>query len=148
MMHSSRPSEAENIIKSLRLEPHPEGGFYRETFRDKKTDNYGVSVSTAIYFLIIENYPTRWHKINSSEVWHWYAGSPLKLLCAPPQGSAEEIILGFNPSKNVLPQYCLPAGWWQKASTLGAWTLTGCTVAPGFRFEEFILAPENQNPPF
>lgn len=148
MTYPSLPYEAESIINLLGLKPHPEGGYYRETFRDNKTDTNGHSVSTAIYFLIIENQSTRWHKINASEIWHWYAGSPLKLFFAPPHDSFEEIILGFNLQKCMLPQYCIPAGWWQKASTMGAWTLVGCTVAPGFRFEELVFGPENQNPPF
>lgn len=147
-MHSMLSAEVKNIIKSLRLEPHPEGGFYRETFRDRKGNNKGKFASTAIYFLIIENHPTRWHKIKSSEVWHWYAGSPLKLYYAAPHSSVKEVTLGFNLQKKVHPQYCVPAGWWQKARTLGAWTLVGCTVAPGFCFKDLILAPENENPPF
>jgi len=139
--------DAQAIIAALGLEPHPEGGFYRETFRDRATDASGRAASTAIYFLLPEGQVSRWHKVDATEIWHWHAGAPLELGLAPPNGAAQNFTLGFDPEAGLLPQGVVPAGWWQQARSLGAWTLVGCTVAPGFRFESFEMAPEGGKPP-
>lgn len=148
MITTSLPTDAEALIRYLHLSHHPEGGYFRETFKDTTVLSNGRSASTAIYFLVLENHPTRWHKISSSEIWHWYGGSPLKLSWAAPGQMNSDVVLGFDIHNNMLPQHCIPAGCWQKALTLGAWTLAGCTVAPGFRFEDLVMAPPNRAPPF
>lgn len=143
----SGAAEAEAIIADLRLEPHPEGGYYRETFRDSATNAGGRAASTAIYFLLREGQVSRWHKVDATEIWHWHAGAPLELGLAPPGGMSRHLTLGFDPAAGILPQGIVPAGWWQEARSLGAWTLVGCTVAPGFCFEGFELAPVGGAPP-
>lgn len=148
MILHALPPDAQALIRHLALTPHPEGGYFRETFRDTATLSTGQSASTAIYFLVVENHPTRWHKISSSELWHWYGGSCLQLSYAAPHQESREVVLGFDLHKNVLPQFCVPAGWWQKSSTLGGWSLVGCTVAPGFRFEDLVFAHPESSPPF
>jgi predicted cupin superfamily sugar epimerase len=147
MTATGAPPEALQIIAALGLEPHPEGGFYRETFRDEATDASGRALSTAIYFLLLQSQVSRWHTVDAVEIWHWHAGAPLELGLAAPGGQARRLVLGFDPGAGLLPQGVVPRGWWQQARSLGAWTLVGCTVAPGFTFEGFVLAGEGQSPP-
>jgi predicted cupin superfamily sugar epimerase len=141
------PPEAEDLIAKLGLEPHPEGGFYRETFRDPSTDATGRARSTAIYFMLLEGQVSRWHTVDAVEIWHWYAGSPLELGIAAPGHPAKRLTLGFDHVSGFLPQAVVPMGWWQQARSLGPWTLVGCTVAPGFTFDGFVLAPTGREPP-
>jgi predicted cupin superfamily sugar epimerase len=141
------PADAQALITRLDLKPHPEGGFYRETFRDPATDAYGRARSTAIYFLLLEGQVSRWHTVDAVEIWHWYAGAPLELGVAAPGRPAERMQLGFDAANGMDPQAVVPAGWWQQARSLGTWTLVGCTVAPGFSFEGFVLAPTGREPP-
>ena len=141
------PREAQQLIELLDLTPHPEGGYYRETFRDGATDAAGRAHSTAIYFLLLEGQVSRWHTVDAIEMWHWYAGAPLELGLAEPGCAATRVLLGFDPAADVLPQAVVPTGWWQQARSTGAWTLVGCTVAPGFSFEGFALAPDGLEPP-
>jgi predicted cupin superfamily sugar epimerase len=142
------PPDAKRLIDVLQLTPHPEGGYYRETFRDPATDAAGRSRSTAIYFLLLEGQVSRWHTVDAVEMWHWYAGAPLELGLAEPGQAATRLMLGFDLSAGMLPQATVPTGWWQQARSAGAWTLVGCTVAPGFSFDGFVLAPEGREPPF
>ncbi len=137
---------AADVIRLLDLKPHPEGGHYRETFRDARGDG-GRAASTAIYFLLAEGEVSRWHRVDAAEVWHWHAGAPLALSMAPPDGAAVEIRLGADLPAGERPQGVVPPGHWQSAQSLGAWTLVGCTVAPGFLFEHFELAPDGFAPP-
>jgi uncharacterized protein len=130
---------AESIIAALSLAPHPEGGFYRETFRDNRLV-HGRAVSTAIYYLLLRGRPSQWHRIDASEVWHWYGGAPLDL-SVKVEGRIETQRLGPGILEGEQPQWVVPAGLWQSAETLGEWTLAGCTVAPGFEFSGFELAP-------
>jgi len=139
--------EAQTIIDRLGLAPHPEGGYYRETFRDPAADAAGRARSTAIHFLLPAGQVSRWHKVDGVEIWHWHAGAPLELGLAPPGRPAERVVVGWDPDQGALPQAVVPAGWWQQARSLGAWTLVGCTVAPGFTFDGFILAPDGSEPP-
>ncbi|MEM8743627.1 MAG: cupin domain-containing protein [Pseudomonadota bacterium] len=134
------------VINLLKLEPHPEGGHFRETFRDEGAHD-GRSHGTAIYFLLAEGEISRWHRVDASEIWHWYAGAPLALRIAAPHASATETILGSDLRAKERPQAAVPANHWQSASSLGAWTLVGCTVAPGFEFAHFELAPKGWEPP-
>lgn len=132
---------ANDIIRLLELERHPEGGHYRETFRDSRQDSDGRAASTAIYFLLARGEVSRWHRIDAAEVWHWYAGAPLELSLAADGANVETHILGNDLIEGARPQVMVPAGVWQRARSLGDFTLTGCTVAPGFAFERFELAP-------
>lgn len=141
------PSEAQAIIDQLDLKPHPEGGFYRETFRDPDTTTEGRALSTAIYFLLLEGQVSRWHTVDAVEMWHWYAGAPLELGVAAPGQPAERLTLGIDLPSGIQPQAVIPTGWWQQARSLGAWTLVDCTVAPGFTFDGFVLAPAGHEPP-
>jgi predicted cupin superfamily sugar epimerase len=134
------------IIQLLDLKKHPEGGYYRETLRDPMS--YGDRpVSTAIYFLLAAAEISRWHRIDAIEVWHWYAGSPLELSVCPDAGDLFRMRLGADLSAGERPQAIVPAGAWQSAQSLGEWTLVGCSVAPGFLFDRFELAPPGWKPP-
>ena len=138
-MADSDSLTADEVVRLLQLEAHPEGGYFRETFRDSK----GVgerSASTAIYFLLKQGEISRWHRIDAVEVWHWYGGAPLRLQTRDDEGPVETVLLGNNLVKNERPQAIVPAHAWQTAETLGEWTLVGCTVAPGFEFAGFELA--------
>ncbi|MBC7833015.1 MAG: cupin domain-containing protein [Hyphomicrobium sp.] len=137
---------AGDVIRILDLKPHPEGGHYRETYRDDRDGNARAH-STAIYFLLAKGEVSRWHRVDAAEVWHWHAGAPLALSIAPPEGVALEIRLGVDLEAGERPQGVVPPGYWQSATSLGDWTLVGCTVAPGFLFEKFELAEEGFSPP-
>jgi hypothetical protein len=136
---------ADEIIRLLDLCPHPEGGHYRETFRDAATAGNGRSASTAIYFLLEAGEVSHWHRVDAAEVWHWYAGAPLSLAIVA-EGSRSDVRLGMDLAAGERPQAVVPAHAWQQALSLGAWTLVGCTVAPGFGFAGFELAPPGFDP--
>ena len=127
---------AQQVIELLNLQPHPQGGFFAETFRDEAA-NGGRAPSTAIYFLLPEGMESAWHRVDAAEVWHWYAGSALKLSIAGDQVESSSMILGPDLAVGERPQGVVPPQAWQKAKSLGAWTLVGCTVAPGFEFSKF-----------
>jgi uncharacterized protein len=130
---------ADDIIALLGLVPHPEGGHFRETFRDPGSVNGNRAASTAIYFLLRAGEVSRWHRIDAAEVWHWYAGAPMMLSIANDTGQ-HTITLGSDLAAEQRPQAVVPAHAWQQARSAGAWTLVGCTVAPGFEFAGFELA--------
>jgi predicted cupin superfamily sugar epimerase len=134
---------ADDVIRLLALKPHPEGGFFRETFRDTMNDE-GRSHATAIYYLLRAGEASHWHRIDAAEIWHWYLGAPLELFIA--DGGVERIVLGPKLDLAERPQAVVPAKRWQRAGTLGDFTLVGCTVAPGFEFSKFELAPEGWQP--
>jgi predicted cupin superfamily sugar epimerase len=136
---------AADIIARLELKPHPEGGHFRETFRDARLDANGRSVSTAIYFLLTRGERSHWHRIDAVEVWHFYAGSPLTLRIADGDGT-RIVRLGPDFAAGEVPQAIVPANAWQAAESCGDWTLAGCTVAPGFDFAAFELAPQGWRP--
>ena len=137
------PTAAEMIAK-LGLQPHPEGGHFRETFRDPRTIE-DRAASTAILFLLARGERSHWHRIDAVEIWHYYAGAPLRLSIV--DGAQEEIIrLGPDVHAGEAPQATVPARAWQAAESLGDWTLVGCTVAPGFDFAGFELAPKDWRP--
>jgi predicted cupin superfamily sugar epimerase len=136
---------AADIIARLGLKPHPEGGHYRETFRDNGVDASGRSRSTAIYFLLARHECSHWHRIDAAEVWHYYAGSALVLEIADGD-SQQSIRLGPDLAAGEVPQAIVPAHAWQAAASSGDWTLVGCTVAPGFDFATFELAPNGWEP--
>jgi len=126
---------AEEIVNLLDLAPHPEGGFYRETFRDPNAPG-GRAASTAIYFLLPGGAPSRWHRVDAAEGWHYYAGAPLELMIEQ-NGMRWSQTIGVDLYSGERPQGIVPAGAWQAARSLGSWTLVGCTVAPGFEFAHF-----------
>jgi predicted cupin superfamily sugar epimerase len=136
---------ASDIIARLDLKPHPEGGHYRETFRDKQADADGRARSTAIYFLLRRGERSHWHRIDAVEVWHFYAGDALTLQIAE-GGAARSVRLGPDLASGEIPQATVPAQAWQAAESTGDWTLVGCTVAPGFDFSTFELAPKGWTP--
>ena len=141
----TRPTTAAEIIARLELKPHPEGGHYRETFRDSSVDTSGRSRSTAIYFLLARGERSHWHRIDAVEVWHHYAGDALILQIADNAGQ-HSIKLGPDLAAGEVPQGIVPAHAWQAAESTGDWTLVGCTVAPGFAFAKFELAEPDWSP--
>jgi uncharacterized protein len=132
-------AEADRLIARLGMQPHPEGGYYRETFRD--LCDGGRPHSTAILFLLRRGEVSRWHRIDAAEVWHFYRGAPLELMIGK-----ERHVLGPNIEAGESPQILVPKTVWQMAQSLGDYTLVGCTVAPGFEFAGFEMAPEGWNP--
>jgi hypothetical protein len=137
---------ATDVIRLLALAPHPEGGHFRETFRDKHSGS-GRAASTAIYFLLARGERSHWHRVDAAEVWHFYAGSALGLeIVEREHGPRSRVTLGPDLAADQHPQAIVPAGAWQTAETMGDWTLVGCTVAPGFDFARFELAPKNWEP--
>ena len=132
-------SEADRLIALLGLQPHPEGGHFREMFRDQHGE--GRALSTAILFLLKAGEVSRWHRIDAAEVWHFYRGAPLELTIGKVTA-----ILGPEIEKDRLPQRVVPPGAWQMARSLGDYTLVGCTVAPGFEFSKFEMAPDGFAP--
>lgn len=135
----------QDIINALDLQPHPEGGYYRETFRDAQ-EVEGRSVGTAIYCALGVGDCSAWHKVDAAEIWHWYAGAPLALTLSPNGHDAQAHRLGPNLMQGERPQVVVPKDWWQTAESLGEWTLVGCTVSPGFSFEGFEMAPPDWRP--
>jgi hypothetical protein len=135
---------AEAIIAALGLAPHPEGGHFAETFRDSAMID-GRPRSTAIYYLLKQGERSHWHRVDAVEIWHYYAGDPLLLSIAEADG-VRDILLGRGVGKGETPQGVVPAHAWQAARSTGAWTLVGCTVAPGFDFAGFELAPDGWTP--
>ena len=130
--------DADAIIRALELERHPEGGWFRETFRDAH--------STAIYYLLQAGEASHWHRIAQSETWHFHAGAPLELRLSPDGRSAERRVLGSDLARGERPQLVVPPRCWQAAKSLGGWSLMGCTVAPPFDFASFELAPKGWEP--
>jgi uncharacterized protein len=141
---------AREVIGLLDLKPHPEGGHYRETFRDAARilapHQAQRSVSTAIYFLLGSGERSHWHRLDAAEIWHWYAGATLRLSLAV-DGRVESVRLGSDLLGGERPQGVVAAGVWQSAQSLGAWSLLGCTVAPAFEFAGFEVAPRDFAPP-
>lgn len=133
---------ASEVVAILGLQPHPEGGHFRETFRDADPAG-GRAHSTAIYYLLAAGERSAWHRVrDAAEIWHFHAGAPLRLSLAETLGSETVVVLGANLAAGERPQAVVPPNWWQAAESLGPWTLVGCTVAPGFTFESFELAPK------
>jgi hypothetical protein len=136
---------AADVIRLLDLRPHPEGGHFRETFRDAAALPNGRATSTAIYFLLAAGERSRWHRVDAAEVWHWHAGAPLTLSIAT-ETAATTVRLGADVAAGERPQAVVPARAWQQAESSGDWTLCGCTVAPGYEFAGFELAPDGWEP--
>ncbi len=140
------PLSAQAIIETLKMQRHPEGGWYIQTFKDEAGGARGHS--TAIYYLLERGERSHWHRVcDAAEVWHYYAGAPLALSIAENGKPATRVTLGPDIPSGERPQAIVPADWWQSATSLGAWTLVGCTVSPGFDFSAFEMAPPDWQPP-
>ncbi|WP_341989377.1 cupin domain-containing protein [Azorhizobium sp. AG788] len=137
---------AAEVIALLDLQPHPEGGHFRETFRDVALEGTRAA-STAIYFLLAAGERSHWHRVDASETWHFYAGAPLALHMAAEGEPAHTVTLGTDIAAGQQPQGVVPPFVWQAAESQGAWTLVGCTVAPAFLFSGFQMAPADWTPP-
>ena len=136
----------QQIIDLLGMRPHPEGGHYVETFRAPMAEG-GRPAHTAIYFLLQAGERSHWHKVvDADEIWHFHAGAPLVLTQSPDGHDVTSQHLGPDLAAGQRPQIIVPAGYWQAAVSLGAWTLVGCTVVPGFEFAKFVLAPPDWHP--
>jgi uncharacterized protein len=178
MDRAPKAPDAADIIRLLDLRPHPEGGHFRETFRDetrvyadvtgpaggadagrsagagrdpgpRRHGDRARSASTAIYFLLARGERSHWHHVDAVEIWHYYAGAPLELAIAAGEGAGAPITrlrLGGDVLAGEHPQAVVPAHAWQAAASLGDWTLAGCTVAPGFEFDGFEMAPAGWTP--
>ena len=138
---------AAEIVAILGLAPHPEGGFYREMFRDAAPTLEGRAASTSIYFLLPADVVSAWHRVDAAEVWHYHAGAPLILeMAASDDGPIRRMKLGPDIAMGERPQGVVPAHHWQAAESMGDWTLVGCTVAPGFEFANFEMAAPDWSP--
>ena len=140
------PLSAADVIRLLDLKPHPEGGHFRETFRDTRAVGGGRAASTAIYYLLGAGETSAWHRVDAAEGWHFYAGSALALTVSPDGRETAAHRLGPDLARGERPQVVVPAGAWQAAESLGAWSLVGCTVTPGFDFAGFEMAPPGWRP--
>lgn len=141
---ASLPVEA--VREKLGLAPHPEGGHFREIWRDLPAAG-GRGAATTILFLLAEGELSRWHRVDAAEIWLWHAGAPLRLGLREAGLGHKPLRLGPNPEAGEVLQAVVPAGAWQEAESLGAWSLVGCVVAPAFEFSGFELAPPGWEPP-
>jgi predicted cupin superfamily sugar epimerase len=139
---------AEEVVRFLGLIPHPEGGFYRETFRAAGPASVGGGrgASPALDYLLRAGDVSAWHRTDADEVWHHYAGGALELSLSVDGRERSSVHLGFNLAAGERPQAVVPAGVWQSARPLGGWVLAGCTVAPAFDFAGFEMAPPGWEP--
>jgi predicted cupin superfamily sugar epimerase len=138
--------EATALIEALDLAPHPEGGWYRETWRADAPEGERPS-ATAILFLLEAVQSSHWHAVDAAELWFWHAGSPLRLMrAASDSGPVETIILGADVTAGQQLQGVIPTGRWQAAEAGEGWTLVSCVVSPGFRFSGFTLAAPGWQP--
>ncbi len=141
---------AREIIAALKLDRHPEGGWFRETYRAAPVAKQGIGsgrgASTAIYYLLQVGEKSHWHKVDADETWHFYAGEPLELALSADGKTTQRLVLGNDLVASQAPQIVVPAGVWQSARPLGAFTLVGCTVAPAFEFAGFTMAPSDWQP--
>jgi uncharacterized protein len=138
-------SDSQVIIQAFGMAPHPEGGWYVETFRAPAAPGTRSSV-TAIYFLLQEGQRSHWHAVDASEIWLWHAGSPIQLHLSPGGQQTETILLGTDIAAGESPQAVVPAGIWQSAKSIAGWSLVSCIVAPAFEFDGFTVAPADWSP--
>ncbi|KTF68140.1 cupin domain-containing protein [Sphingomonas sp. HT-1] len=140
-------TEARAMIDRLDLAPHPEGGWFRETWRAPGGPD-GRSIGTAIWFLLEAGQRSHWHRVDADELWLWHAGSPLEVQIGAAEGAGiERVPLGGDVLAGQQPQIRVPAGRWQATEARGGWGLVSCVVVPGFDFAGFELAPPGWAPP-
>lgn len=144
-MSDSGGDDARTLIEALDLSPHPEGGWYRETWR-AAVEGGERAGGTAIYFLLESDQRSHWHRVDADEHWFWHGGAPIALSITPDGGPVERVTLGIDLADGQRPQALVPAGHWQAAEPLGGWALVSCTVVPGFQFSGFTLAPPGWSP--
>lgn len=138
--------DARALIDRLGLSPHPEGGWYRETWRAPAAPG-ARACATAIHFLLEKGQRSHWHKVDATEIWLWHGGSPLTLLTAPDDtGPVTTQILGSDPLAGQVPQHVIAPHHWQATEARDGWGLVSCIVSPGFDFEGFTLAPPGWSP--
>ncbi len=137
--------QAGAVVSLLELQRHPEGGWYRETWRHEGGQQER-GAGTAIYYMLTEGEVSFWHCVDAAEIWHWYAGAPLRLDLSASAGDLSQCLLGPDLMAGERPQIIVPSGVWQSARSLGAWTLVGCTVSPAFMFSGFEIAPAGWQP--
>lgn len=138
-------TDAAAVVAAFEMLPHPEGGHYREIWRDQPEAG-GRGAGSAIYFLLAADQVSHWHRVDAAEAWHWYAGAPLTLSLSADGQNIEATHLGPALRDGQRPFALVPKGWWQSAVSLGRWTLVGCTVSPAFEFAGFELAPPDWRP--
>lgn len=139
-------AETQKLIDHLGLQPHPEGGWYRETYRHTSEDGARGDV-TQIYYLLAAGELSAWHRVTDAvEIWHHYSGAPLALTVSPDGHDAEAHHLGPDILAGQKPHVVVPENWWQTAESLGSWSLMGCTVAPAFEFSGFEMAAPDWRP--
>lgn len=131
------------LIERLRLEPHPEGGWYRQTWLGSAEEGQRASGS-AIYYLLTDAEVSLRHRVDATEIWHYYRGAPIELSIGTADGPDELYIVGPDIDEGQAPQVLVPPGEWQQARSLGPYTLVGCTVSPAFQFSGFELAEPTQ----
>ena len=144
-MSGSTLPPAHEVITRLALKPHPRGGFFRETWRDEPGDGTRGH-STAILFLLRGEDRSRWHRIDATEIWHFYEGAPLELLVSEDGERVTRHVMGPGLFEGETPQAIVPPDAWQSARSLGDWTLVGCTVSPAFEFDFFEMADDDFSP--
>jgi predicted cupin superfamily sugar epimerase len=142
MIGATTPDE---IIATLRMRPHPEGGHYIETWRHHQPGG-GRGAGTAIYYLLQSGERSHWHRVDAAEIWHWYAGAPLELSLSTDGVVVDMMVLGNDLASGARPQILVPAGVWQSAASAGPWSLVGCTVSPAFEFSGFEMAAPGWRP--
>ncbi len=136
---------AEAVRNALGLAPHPEGGHYREVWRDRPVSGER-GAATSILFLIAAGERSHWHQVDAAEIWLWQAGAPLVLGISQDGAPKQEVRLGPDIASGEVLQAVVPVRVWQEASSLGAWSLVSCVVAPAFEFSGFELAPADWMP--
>lgn len=138
-------TDPDEVVGQLGLQPHPEGGWYRETWR-APTDDGSRGAGSAIYYLLRAGEESHWHRVDAAETWHLYAGGPLQLDLSADGTTVDHRVLGLDLVAGQRPQHVVPGGVWQAARPLAGWSLVGCTVSPAFEFAGFELAPEGWRP--
>ena len=138
--------EAEKIIEILNLKPHPEGGFYCQTYVDSEKFSDHRKISSLIYFLLKYDQYSHWHKVDATETWFWHAGAPLSLTISSDGHDASSTRLGPSVLLGQRPHFVVQKNFWQTAVSIGEWSLVSCMVTPAFSFDGFELAPENWRP--
>ena len=141
---------ARELIEKLDLTPHPEGGHFSEVYRSPNTvqpsdDREERAAVTTIYFLLTKGERSRWHQVRSDELWHFYEGDPLELQAIDPRTWTRKCMLLGPEGRGGNAVQVIPSGWWQAARTTGEYTLVGCTVAPGFEYDDYTIFSEDSN---